>query len=104
MPREKHERNCRKNHPKDIYTRVKITGKITGTTALPKPKIKIINRNKLCKSAAFLYRELKFIFYSQVVNKKEIVDGELIFYPLVMTKIFKKNFSSQNRKMYTPIE
>jgi hypothetical protein len=71
MQREIPERKCRLNQPKDIYTRVKIIGKIE----LPKHKRIFQNRNKLSRAAIFLKRELKFIFYKQVKNKKEIIEG-----------------------------
>ena len=74
MPRNL--RSCRKNQPKDIYTRVKVTGTTTLILPKPKPKRLIQNRNKLCEAAEYLFRELKFIFYRQVPNKKEIIDGK----------------------------
>jgi hypothetical protein len=71
MSREIPERKCRLNQPKDIYTRIKVMGKIE----LPKHKRIFQNRNKLSRAAVFLKRELKFIFYKQVKNKKEIIEG-----------------------------
>ena len=64
---------------------------------------------KVVMNMSIKHARVRHFFIIIKINKKKNfnfgeIKKKLFFYPLIMTKIFKISFFSQNLKIYTPID